>query len=155
MVDRLTRIVQSVRRFGNEVAQIRVKWLLASGLLFLGSVVMTQLQFQDQTAQKREQVVADSKSRDYILELGGWTTNRVIYDACLVSVNQSEGNRAWKTWLLDKLEETFPESPEADSIVAEGREKLDELVPAIDPATCIDPGPVPTPPFGSSLKSTP
>lgn len=141
------RVVQAIRYIGNQPLVMRVKWLLAGMLIFAASVVITQVQFNDSNAAKREIVEDGSKSRDYILELSNWTTAKISYDACQIGVAQSVGNRAWKTWLLDKLDSlTPPDDDVANDFITEGRAKLDELVPAVDPATCVDPGPQPDPP---------
>lgn len=129
------------------VLVIRLRHLVMAGLVFLATFAVTQIQFANVNSDARDVQESGSKSRDYILELANWSTDRVIFDGCQAIVRQSEGNRAWKTWLLDKLDEIVPPDDDVgNDFITEGRAKLDELVPVAEASTCKNPGPPPTPP---------
>lgn len=143
------RVIRTLRTIANLPLQLRLKWLLAGMGIFLVAVIMTQVQFNDLNQAKRDQLEVQSESRDYTLTLAQWSTDKVIFDACQVLYDQSVGNRAWKTWLLDKLDSLTPPDDEvANDFITEGREKLDELVPEFPVNDCVDPGPKPEPPEG-------
>ena len=116
-------------------------------LIFLVSVVFTQVQFNEFNQQERDELAEDNASANYITALATWNQARVAHTACLETVVRSDGNRAWKIWLLDFLaQDLFPESSEADRLQAEGLVKLDELLPARTVEDCEDPGPPPVAP---------
>lgn len=94
----------------------------------------------------RARAEAASVTRDYEQQLTSWNQARIVYTACLESVTRSDGNRAWKIWLLDFIQENAPGSDFGTRLVTEGRVKLDELLPARSPSECEDPGPPPVAP---------
>lgn len=142
--NRLTNLLRGIRALGNEIARIKVKWLVSGIIIFALSIGLTQYQFSQVGHRERDRIDRDSRSRDYLLTLQQWTSDKIVFDACVVNVDQSHGNRAWKTWLLDKIDELPGET--AQDFVAEGRAKLDELVPELNMDGCTDPGDPPVKP---------
>lgn len=144
----VARFIAKVRAFGNREVELRIKWLAGAAAIFFLSVVITQTQFNRINASERDRQLAQFESATYINALATWNQARVTYASCLENVVRSDGNRAWKTWLLSEIEIMFPFSPEAATIVAEGREKLDEYLPQRSVEDCVDPGPPPDLPGG-------
>lgn len=139
----LARSIKEIRHFGDQVAQIRIKWLVTGIFIFLISVLLTQTQFNTINQQEREELARKTEQEAYINSLAAYNTQVVQYESCLETVTRAAGNRAWKTWLLNKLETSFPGSLIATDIVIEGRTQLDLLVPARSTAECHHPGPRP------------
>jgi hypothetical protein len=138
--------IHQIQMFGNQLARIRVKWLVAGIIIFVLTVILTQIQFNQLNQAEREDIRTENIQRDYLNRLAAHNLEVVQYNSCILSVQTAIGNRAWKVWLLNKLETSLPGSQVATDIVIEGREQLDALIPSREIAECRDPGPILSPP---------
>lgn len=136
--------IGAARAFLRHVPQVPWASWLACGACIIFGFVLVVLKFNDLNAHERDRIVAEREQKDFELEITSWNQARVVYTACLESVERSDGNREFKTWMLDAIEKLFPGSDKAAEFVTEGRQKLDELLPARSPEECVDPGPKPT-----------
>lgn len=94
--NKLIRMIQDTKDILNAVVVIRLKWLLLGMLVFLASVILTQVQFNDRDNQKRA-------SDKYINDLVDYHFSRVIRDDCVDRVERSDLNRAQHQAIVDLL----------------------------------------------------
>lgn len=140
------RMIEAIREFGNRAMTVRVKWFVAGSLLFVGSVGITQAQFNSRDARERAKVVAESENRDFVNAVTTYNAARVAYGACVDSVIRSDANRSYQTALLEKIIELFPDSVEARTFVNDMKSTLNDLLPPRTMSECVDPGLAPSPP---------
>ena len=90
-------MIRTIREIGNQVAIIKIKWLLAGMLIFGVSVVLTQFQFNGVNERERDKIMLQRDRDKYLADL---TTFRAVVNArdlCLDGVTRSDYNR--EQWL--------------------------------------------------------
>lgn len=105
----IVRHTQAIRDFGNEIALIRIKWLFASGLIFLISVIGTQWQFNGANNEARikdREVNEAGRLQDaYIAAIINYNDTVNDYQFCVEAVNRSDLNREQHLVIVERLEE--------------------------------------------------
>lgn len=146
--NRAIRAIQVIRDLGNEVAIIRIKWLVGGMLIFLFSVILTQVQFNgsnDDARARDKHTLEQQRLRDnYVYALVDWNSATAAEKLCIDGVERSDLNRAQHRLIADTVEALGGEEAEAFAQELRDGPLLSSEPRSLD--ECIDPGPKPIPP---------
>lgn len=136
----LKRVVRTIRAIGNQVAIIRVKWLLAGMLVFVVAVVLTQVQFNDINSAERDKIEAQRVRDKYLADLTNYNDSVRGYNDCLGAVARSDLNRGQWQLVIDGFaanddpgSQEFAEFLQTGPLMASEPRKIEECVEPGDP----------------------
>lgn len=86
-------VFRLIREFGNQIAVIKIKWLLAAGLIFVASAIFTQAQFNDVNARERDKQETSRLHDQYLIELSNYNASVSANTLCRDGVKRSNNNR--------------------------------------------------------------
>lgn len=116
----IVRLARGVRELGNQVAVIRVKWLLGGMLVFLVAVVMTQVQFNEINEAERLKIAAQQVRDKYGFDLINYNNQVGVFNDCVAAVGRSDLNRGQHEAIVaafENLKLLFPDSQGLASVI--------------------------------------
>lgn len=97
------RMIRAIAEFGNQVAVIKIKWLVAGMLVFLFSVILTQVQFNDVNDAERAKLETQRQIDIYLASLTDYNTQLHARNLCLDGVVRADNNREQWQDLADQI----------------------------------------------------